>query len=322
MEDLSWVLNGYAIVYAALLVFFGRLVERYRRDLSFLAGVALFTPRLRRLRSAQGVLGVGRIPRLAGGWRGVDDSDLAGAIARLLPAGKARRRGADLDGDRRLCSRAWAARRRFAANAELALDFPGQRACGGCWRSGSAGACCPMCPGHDVKRPDPLAALMVTGGIAALVLAIVKFNDWGWRLARPLNGRRSPPRLFCSAPSRAIVSRPPIRSSIPTCFGSGPIRGPCWSWPPIRRRSARCLLSVALWEQAGMGLDRPPDRPRHHARPLARAFDLAPAVGPADFAFRQFGSRGRRHSVLRFWPRGLGRPPCRRRRTRSRSWAA
>ena len=36
LADLSWVLNGYAIVYAALLVFFGRLAERYRRNLGFL----------------------------------------------------------------------------------------------------------------------------------------------------------------------------------------------------------------------------------------------------------------------------------------------
>src|SRR5258707_9691120 len=43
LEDMSWVLNGYAIAYAALLVFFGRLAERYRRNLSFLLGVALFT---------------------------------------------------------------------------------------------------------------------------------------------------------------------------------------------------------------------------------------------------------------------------------------
>ena len=43
LEDLSWVLNGYAIAYAALLVFFGRLAERHRRDRSFLLGIALFT---------------------------------------------------------------------------------------------------------------------------------------------------------------------------------------------------------------------------------------------------------------------------------------
>ncbi len=43
LEDLSWVLNGYAITYAALLVFFGRLAERHRRDVSFLIGVGVFT---------------------------------------------------------------------------------------------------------------------------------------------------------------------------------------------------------------------------------------------------------------------------------------
>ena len=43
LEKLSWILNGYAIVYAALLVFFGRLAERYRRNASFLLGVAVFT---------------------------------------------------------------------------------------------------------------------------------------------------------------------------------------------------------------------------------------------------------------------------------------
>ena len=41
--QLSWILNGYTIVYAALLVFFGRLAERHRRDRSFLLGVTLFT---------------------------------------------------------------------------------------------------------------------------------------------------------------------------------------------------------------------------------------------------------------------------------------
>src|SRR5438477_1732282 len=42
LGDLSWVLNAYAIVYAALLVLFGRLADRYRRDQGFLVGVAVF----------------------------------------------------------------------------------------------------------------------------------------------------------------------------------------------------------------------------------------------------------------------------------------
>ena len=43
LGELSWVLNGYAIVYASLLVFFGRLADRHRRDYGFLLGVAIFT---------------------------------------------------------------------------------------------------------------------------------------------------------------------------------------------------------------------------------------------------------------------------------------
>src|SRR2546421_11070006 len=42
LADLSWVLNAYAIVYAALLVLFGRLADRYRRERGFLLGVAGF----------------------------------------------------------------------------------------------------------------------------------------------------------------------------------------------------------------------------------------------------------------------------------------
>src|ERR1700759_5302663 len=42
LSDLSWVLNAYAIVYAAFLVLFGRLAERFRRERGFLLGVLIF----------------------------------------------------------------------------------------------------------------------------------------------------------------------------------------------------------------------------------------------------------------------------------------
>src|SRR3954451_8380799 len=42
IADLSWVLNAYAIVYASLLVLFGRAAERHRRERAFLVGVAVF----------------------------------------------------------------------------------------------------------------------------------------------------------------------------------------------------------------------------------------------------------------------------------------
>src|SRR5579864_942892 len=43
LGELSWVLNAYAIVYAALLVLFGRLAESRRRDSGFLLGLVVFT---------------------------------------------------------------------------------------------------------------------------------------------------------------------------------------------------------------------------------------------------------------------------------------
>src|ERR1700683_1365630 len=42
LGELSWVLNGYAIVYASLLVLFGRFADRYPREYGFLVGVAVF----------------------------------------------------------------------------------------------------------------------------------------------------------------------------------------------------------------------------------------------------------------------------------------
>jgi EmrB/QacA subfamily drug resistance transporter len=42
-SNLSWILNGYAIVYAALLIPLGRLADRYGRKSGFLLGLTVFT---------------------------------------------------------------------------------------------------------------------------------------------------------------------------------------------------------------------------------------------------------------------------------------
>jgi EmrB/QacA subfamily drug resistance transporter len=42
-SDLSWVLNGYAIVFGALLIPAGRLADRYGRRAAFLLGIGVFT---------------------------------------------------------------------------------------------------------------------------------------------------------------------------------------------------------------------------------------------------------------------------------------
>jgi MFS family permease len=85
LEDLSWILNGYAIVYAALLVFFGRLAERHRRDQSFLLGVALFTGASAACAMANSVetLVMFRLAQAAGA--GIDDANFGWAFCAVFP---------------------------------------------------------------------------------------------------------------------------------------------------------------------------------------------------------------------------------------------
>jgi MFS family permease len=42
----------------------------------------------------------------------------------------------------------------------------------------------PRVPGHPVPAPDLLSALLITGGVGALVLGLVKGGSWGWGDAR------------------------------------------------------------------------------------------------------------------------------------------
>src|SRR5881227_153919 len=55
LDELSWVLNGYAIVYAALLVLFGRLADGYDRTNAFLLGVGIFVAASAACAAAQSV---------------------------------------------------------------------------------------------------------------------------------------------------------------------------------------------------------------------------------------------------------------------------
>jgi hypothetical protein len=76
---------GACIGITALLVFFGRLAERHRRDLSFLASVALFTAASAACAMANSVetLVAFRIAQAAGG--GAHDADVSRSAACIIP---------------------------------------------------------------------------------------------------------------------------------------------------------------------------------------------------------------------------------------------
>jgi EmrB/QacA subfamily drug resistance transporter len=250
LEDLSWILNGYAIAYAALLVFFGRLAERYRRDRSFLLGVALFTAASAACSAAGGVesLVVFRVAQAAGAALMTPTS-----VGLLLASFPPDRRGGAV--------RTWAAIGGFAA----ALGpLVGGVLVMASWRwiflvNVPIGAVAmaiawwklPQVAGHDVKRPSPWAALLVTGGIGALTFAIVKVNDWGW------DSPGIAVSFVASLACLVLFVRHCVRSSNPfidpALFRVRPFTGAALVMAPYSVAFGAMLFSIAVWEQAGWG---------------------------------------------------------------------
>jgi EmrB/QacA subfamily drug resistance transporter len=186
---LSWVLNGYAITYAALLVLLGRLADRRDRRLGFLAGVALFTAASAACGAAPSVpvLVACRVVQAAGAALLVPTS-----LGLVLP---------EFPPERRATATAlWGATGAIAAATGPSL--------GGLlihwtdWRlvffvNLALGAAA-LVPARRLLReirdpdrgavPDALGVALLAGGVAALALAIVEAPDWGWGSDRVVGG--------------------------------------------------------------------------------------------------------------------------------------
>jgi EmrB/QacA subfamily drug resistance transporter len=179
LSQLSWVLNGYAIVYASLLVLFGRFADRYRRDYGFLAGVAIFTVASAACAAATsvGMLVAFRLVQAAGAALVTPTS--LGLVLASYPA--ERRSGA---------VRAWTATGGLAAALGpvaggvlvtaswrwvFLVNVPvGAAALAVGWRK------LPHIPGHPSPRPDALGALLITAGVGLVSFGLVEGGGWGW----------------------------------------------------------------------------------------------------------------------------------------------
>jgi EmrB/QacA subfamily drug resistance transporter len=185
VADLSWVLNAYAIVYASLLVLFGRAAERYPRERAFLLGVALFVAASAACGAATSLpmLVAFRVLQAAGAAL-LTPTSLGLILATTPPE---RRQGS---------VRAWTAVGGLAAAAGPVV---GGLLVAASWRwvflvnvpIGLAALVIgwrrlPHVPGHPVPAPDALGALLITGGVGALVLGLVKGGSWGWADPRTL----------------------------------------------------------------------------------------------------------------------------------------
>ena len=212
IADLSWVLNAYAIVYAALLVLFGRAAERYPRERGFLLGVAVFVAASAACGAATSVamLVAFRVVQAAGAALLTPTS--LGLILATSPAD--RRHGA---------VRTWTAVGGLAAAAGpvvggllvaaswrwvFLVNVPiGLAALAIGWRR------LPDVPGHPVPKPDELGAALGAGvvAVAAFVLHTLHARnpliDRALFRLRPFTGASAVALFFSAAFGAMLLSR-------------------------------------------------------------------------------------------------------------------
>jgi EmrB/QacA subfamily drug resistance transporter len=291
LSELSWVLNGYAIVYASLLVFFGRLADRYRRDRAFLLGVAVFTAASAACAASTSVaMLVGFRLVQAAGAALLTPTSLGLVLASYEPE---RRQGA---------VRAWTAVGGLAAAIGpvvggllvaaswrwvFLVNVPiGIVALAVGWRR------LPAVPGHAIERPDPLGVVLVTAGVGLLTFGLVKGSSWGWGSAQTglvLAGAVVLLGLFVL---HCLRSRAPLVH--PELFRSRRFTGASIVAIFFSTAFAAMLLSIVLWEQGVWGWS-----------PLRAGLAIAP--GPLMVPLMSFLVAGR--LIRRFGPAvvmGLG----------------
>jgi EmrB/QacA subfamily drug resistance transporter len=277
LGELSWVLNGYAIVYASLLVFFGRLADRYRRDLGFLVGVAVFTAASAACAAASsvGMLVGFRLVQAAGGAL-LTPTSLGLVLAAYEPA---RRPGA---------VRAWTASSGVAAALGpviggllvtaswrwvFLINVPiGIVALVAGWRL------LPHIPGHPTERPDPLGVILATAGVAVLTFGLVKGSDWGWGSASIGATLAAAVILIALFVVHCLRARNPLIH--PSLFRVRSFTGASIVAIFFSSAFGGMLLSIVLWEQGVWGWS-------------ALRAGLAIAPGPLMVPLVAFGVAGR-----------------------------
>ena len=185
LASLSWVLNAYAIVFAALLVPAGRWADRTGRKRAFLGGLALFTLASAACAAAPsiGVLIAARVVQAAGAA-----VLMPASLGLLLPEFPPEKRG--------LAIGLWAA---VGGTAAAAGPVIGGLLVELSWRwvflvnipIGIAAIVAGSRVLHEIReegaeRPDLVGAGLLTAAVATLIGAIIQGPDWGWADGRVL----------------------------------------------------------------------------------------------------------------------------------------
>ncbi len=246
LGDLSWVLNGYAIVYASLLVLFGRLADRHRRKYGFLLGVAVFTAASAACGAASSVtmLVAFRLVQAAGAAL-LTPTSLSLVLAAFPPehrsgavrtwtatGGMAAALGPVIGGLLVAASWRWV----FLVNVPIGLT-----ALVVGWRR------LPEVPGQDIPRPDALGAVLVTIGVGALSAGLVKGGAWGWGSVTTIGVLAAAAVVLIAFVLRCRTSANPLVD--PALFGVRSFSGSSLVALLFSMAFGAMLLSIVLWDQ-------------------------------------------------------------------------
>ena len=209
LGGLSWVLNAYTIVFAALLVPGGRWADAYGRKRVFLTGLALFTVASAACAAAWSVeaLVATRVVQAVGAALMLPTS-----LALLLPEFRPHHRSVAVAG--------WAAVSAVAAAAGPPI---GGLLVQQSWRwvflvNVPVGIAAFVVGARvlreareqDAARPDGIGAVLLAAGIAALVGGIVQGPDWGWGDPRTVGAWASAALLLGIVAHRCLHHPAPV----------------------------------------------------------------------------------------------------------------
>jgi EmrB/QacA subfamily drug resistance transporter len=246
LSTLSWVLDGYAIVYASLLVLLGRLSEARARQNAFLVGALLFTLASAACGAATslGMLIAFRVVQAVGAAL-LTPASLSMVLATTAPE----KRGGAV--------RAWTA----VGGAAAALGpVVGGPLVAISWRwvffvnvpIGLAAVVIgwlrlPNVPGHPVKAPDAFGAALVTAGIGLLTLGLVEGNSWGWGSSRVVGALVVSIMLLAGFVAHLLRHTNPLFD--PSLFRARTFRGASVVAVIYSIAFGAMLLSIVLWMQ-------------------------------------------------------------------------
>ena len=180
------MLNGYTIVFAAVLVPAGRWADRVGRRRLFVAGLIAFTIGSLLCGLAPGVAGADRRPGHPGGRGGPDGAGLAVAAAGRGPGAGPGAGDRHLVGARRARRGARAGDRRRAWSRSAGAGCSGST-CRSAWSPSLLAA--RVVPGEQGRARSAggrtwLGAGLLAAAVGLLAFALVKAPDWGWGSAR------------------------------------------------------------------------------------------------------------------------------------------